>query len=97
MKITDNCLTTDDGQELCSSDENSLKVFVNGRRQIPFVNYAMKDLNRILITYGPLTEDVIAQLNALTDQACIFSEKCPERGKAPEEACVGGLGTDCVQ
>ncbi len=97
MKLTNDCLTTDDGKELCGDDKNSLKVFVNGRRQVPFVNYEMKDLDRVLVSFGPLTDATEKQLGTLTDRACIFYDKCPERGKAPKEKCVGGLGTDCVQ
>jgi hypothetical protein len=36
-------------------------------------------------------------MDSVSRDACIYSEKCPERGTPPAESCVGGLGTDCVE
>lgn len=63
------------------------KMYVNGKENSTFMNYAPQDLDRILITDGPIIP--------VGDDACIYSEKCPERGTPPTENCVGGLGTDC--
>ncbi|MCM2325601.1 MAG: hypothetical protein NDI94_04005 [Candidatus Woesearchaeota archaeon] len=57
-------------------------------------NYEFEDLDKILITYGADT-DVSAQISSITDDACLYSEKCPERGSPPTENCVGGFRTDC--
>ena len=58
--------------------------------------YEFKDLDRITLSFSdsdfsPTTK----QISEVTDRACVYSEKCPERGKPPTENCVGGLGTDC--
>ena len=49
----------------------------------------------MLISYGSPHEDVTAQIASVSDDSCIYSEVCPERGTPPEESCVGGLGTSC--
>ena len=63
------------------------KMYVNGKENSMFMEYAPQDLDQILITDGAIIP--------VADDACIYSEKCPERGTPPPEECVGGLGTDC--
>ncbi len=67
----------------------SVKMYVNGKENSSFLSYEPQDLDRILITDGSIV--------AVSDDACIYSEKCPERGKPPVEKCVGGLGTGCTK
>ena len=89
-----NCFINDMKQRYCSDEKNTLKMYVNGKANDKFGEYEFSDLDRILISYGPKDEVVTSQINSLTDLACMYSEKCPERGKPPTEYCVGGLGTD---
>ncbi len=63
------------------------KLYVNGKENAAFLAYEPQDLDRILITDGVIAD--------IADDACIYSEKCPERGKPPSEECIGGLGTTC--
>lgn len=97
MKFTDECLKLANGQEYCSNENNSLKLFVNGERNTQYGDYVFEDLDRILISYGPKLDsnNIEWQLKQVTDKSCIYSGKCPERGEPPEESCVGGLGTKC--
>jgi protein-disulfide isomerase len=98
MKFSDSCFETDDGTQFCKDDKNSLKFFVNGVRNTRNTSYVIKDLDQILVSYGPLTDSNLkSQLDSVTDEACIYSETCPERGEAPEEKCVGGIETGCTQ
>lgn len=79
--------------ELLTSIKLSVKgkLYVNGKLVEGDLNsYAPKDLDRVLITDGPNSD-----LSLVSDDACIYSEKCPERGTPPPETCVGGLGTGC--
>jgi len=66
------------------------------KQENDFRKYEFKDLDRIVLSFSDsnsgLTEK---QISDTTDKACIYSEKCPERGKPPTEECIGGLGTDC--
>lgn len=96
MSLTRACFTTDDGTQYCGTNTKSLKFFVNGSPHSGFGDYELNDLDQILISYGPLEEpDLDAQLASVTDEACIYSEVCPERGTPPDESCVGGLGSNC--
>jgi len=97
MELTDECLKLDNGEEYCTNENsNSLKMFVNEERKTDYDSYVFEDLDRILISYGPKVDSNLeSQLKDVTDEACIYSGKCPERGEPPEESCVGGLGTKC--
>lgn len=95
MRLDKNCFMTDDGKKYCNDDRNELKFIVNGKANNEFGSYEFSDLDKIVISYGPKGEDISKQIESLTDDACMYSEKCPERGKPPTENCVGGLGTDC--
>lgn len=94
MKFDEKCFMTDDSTEYCNTENKKLKMYVNGKENTMYGNYEFTDLDRILITYGDQT-GVADQITSVTDIACLYSEKCPERGKAPTENCVGGLGTEC--
>lgn len=95
MQFTKDCFAVMTTEKYCNSASQSLKFYVNGQANDQFGNYEFKDLDRVLISYGPTNQDIQSQLNSLTDMACIYSEKCPERGTPPTENCVGGLGSDC--
>ena len=96
MAFTDSCLTLDTGEEFCSDDNATLKFLVNGQSNDQFGAYEFRDEDQILISYGNEGEAVIQeQISSVSDQACIYSETCPERGTPPTENCVGGLGTTC--
>lgn len=73
------------------------RLFVN-KREITgdLYNFVPADLDQVVVVSGSATEAQIAtMLDAVTNDACIYSLKCPERGTPPPEACVGGLGTGC--
>lgn len=79
----------DTGEKYCSDATKTLKFFVNDEPKVDFISYEFSDLDRILISYGAETEEQIKlQLNAVTDMSCMYSDKCPERGKPPTENCV---------
>lgn len=94
MKFDNQCFATDDGKQYCNTADKKLTMYVNGKENTQFGNYEFTDLDRILITYGDMT-GVADQITSVTDMACMYSEKCPERGTPPTENCVGGLGTEC--
>ncbi len=94
MKFDNRCFVTDDGKQYCNTADKKLTMYVNGKENTQFGNYEFTDLDRILITYGDMT-GVADQITSVSNDACMYSEKCPERGKPPTENCVGGLGTEC--
>jgi|GEM_PF-167791 len=96
IDFSKDCLVMDTGEKYCNNANNELKFMINGKPNNAFGNYEFSDLDRILVSYGPKDEGVSKQIESVTDTACMYSEKCPERGKPPTENCVGGLGTDCI-
>lgn len=95
ITFNNDCFVLDSGTKYCNDDKNSLKFLVNGKANNQFGDYEFNDLERILISYGPKDQDLNKQISSVTDLACMYSEKCPERGKPPTEGCVAGLGGDC--
>ncbi len=98
MELTSDCFATEGGAKYCNKDDKKLKMFVNGKSKSDFGNYEFKDLDQILITYGNDDEVTIQkQIDAVTDKACIQSQKCPERGKPHDESsCLTGGANDCL-
>lgn len=91
MQFSDTCFELDTNETHCSSASQTLKFFVNGQQRTEMQNYEPKDLDRILISFGSENQiQINEQLDAVSDNACIFSEKCPERGPAPPESCTPG-------
>jgi hypothetical protein len=74
-ELTDTALKLDDGRVFANSGDKTLKVYVKSvggdwRLQTDAANYVMKDLDKILITYGNETEEQIKlQQNSVTDFA----------------------------
>jgi protein-disulfide isomerase len=90
----------------CDEPGKRLKLVVNGKDlqnndNLSFINYKLKDLDRVLVSYGTATNSALQnQIDSdklVKDEACIYSETCPERGAPPTEECVGGLGTTCIE
>jgi len=91
MKLNETCLLLDDGTSYCNEGSKELKMYVDGKHDDQFAEYDIQDEDRILLSYGDETEDELQkQINSVTEDACIYSLTCPERGQPPEEAtCVG--------
>lgn len=91
MKLNDTCFILDDGASYCNERNKKLKMYVDGKRNDKFADYDLQDEDRILVSYGDESEEEIqAQIQSVTEEACIYSLKCPEKGTPPEEAtCVG--------
>lgn len=87
--LTDVCITNDLNETFCSDGGNELMVFVNDERIGDFAEYVNQEEDRILIYYGDPenTLGIRDLLQAITDQSCIYSGTCPERGTPPPESC----------
>lgn len=100
MKLSPTCFVTDENtvtSRYCTTDsETTLHVFVNGTEIQDGSHYVMKDLDRILVavfTYGTESPAAIqAQLASVTNNACIQSGKCPERGEPSDESTCTTAG-----
>ncbi len=67
--IDENCYVFPDGREFCTSEDYSLKYFIN-HQPVPSINaHVLKEGDRILISYGNENQEQIdAQLNELDAQ-----------------------------
>lgn len=88
FSLTNDCLITDDGRELCQDEGKELMLFVNGERIMDVVSYIPQDSDRILVYYGNTEDENLSMyLGSVSDRACIYSYTCPERGTPPPESC----------
>lgn len=75
MNFNNNCLYFE-GQTYCNSDDKKLRFYVNGESNDLFDNYAIKDLDKILVSYGDSSnEQIQEQLKAITNLAPNYSAK----------------------
>lgn len=63
--------------------------YVNGQKVEKILSYVPQDLDRILIGGSDVA--------GVSNDSCIYSLKCPDRGTPPPEDCVGGIGTGCTK
>lgn len=93
---TRQCFTFDDRTSICNEDGKRWRMFVNGAEQPLDPAYVFRDLDQILLTFGATEEQLEEQLQSLSDDACLYSQTCPERGKPPVENCVADPTVPCV-
>ncbi|MEK6954755.1 MAG: hypothetical protein AABX01_07115 [Candidatus Micrarchaeota archaeon] len=87
MVFNSTCFVTDEKKAYCNSEGKTLKFFVNGGQNLQFGEYEFKDLDKLLISFGGESKaDIALQLASISDNACIYSKKCPERGEPPDES-----------
>lgn len=93
MQFTNECFVLDNVEQFCNGGGKTLKLFVNGAQNELFEEYEPRDLDRILVSFGDETEQELAgQINSVSDNACIQSLKCPERGEPSDEDSCTSLG-----
>jgi|GEM_PF-1866710 len=94
MKLNSTCFVTDNGTGPCGGNK-TLQMFVNGVRNQEYGSYVPKDLDRILITYGEISQQELQQqISAVTSDACIQALKCPERGPPSDESSCTAAGCE---
>ena len=97
ITATEQCITLDSGTSACTQGEKRWQMFVNGTQQPFDLSYVFNDLDQILLTYGADKKQVTTQLQSLSDDACLYSQTCPERGKPPVENCVADPEVPCTE
>lgn len=90
--LTNDCLTTDIGQQYCNTATTSVALYVNDTRIEDIASYITQEEDKILLTVGEKDKNLKEQLASVTDEACIPSGTCPERGVPVVETC--GLTCD---
>lgn len=94
--MTDTCLTTDEDMTACNEGDEKWRMFVNGIEQPFSPSFEWNDLDTLLITYGSSDAEIQEQLDQMSDDACLYSQTCPERGEPPEENCISDPTVPCV-
>jgi hypothetical protein len=88
--------TTDMRNLRCSGEEGAvLHMFVNGKDIPVDPSYVLHDSDQILLIHSRNEAEVQRALNAMTDDACLYSKTCPWRGKAPTEGCIADPSVPC--
>lgn len=52
IKMTEDCLTLDSGEEYCEDGLNKVRLLVNGKEVKDFLNYEIRHLDKILLDYS---------------------------------------------
>lgn len=92
FSIAENCLGTDSGESHCADGSNELILYVN-EEEVSMYSYIPQEKDRVLLYFGtPDNQNINAYLDSVTNDSCIYSGTCPERGVAPPESC--GLTCD---
>ena len=91
--LTKDCFTMDTGENICSSDASEVSLYVNNKPATDITSYITQEKDRVLLYVGPRNNPNLQKyLDSVTDEACIPSGTCPERGVPPVETC--GLTCD---
>ncbi len=73
------CLITDIGS-YCNAGDKTLKFYVNNFTNSEFSNYHLKDLDKILVSYGnDINAQIDKQLASITDEA-YFESRAAQQG-----------------
>lgn len=93
FELSDACLTTPEGEQLCNSETDRLSFVLNGVKLDSLAFQDITDIDRALISYGSESaEELMQQYAKVTDEACIVSLLCEERipeGGIEDEPCTG--------
>ncbi len=88
FNLTNECLTDDAGTTFCSDIDKVLTLYVNKVPKTIITEYIPQEEDQVLLYYGTRDNPKLSEyLGSITDESCIFSGTCPERGIAPAESC----------
>ncbi|VVB58432.1 Uncharacterised protein [Candidatus Anstonella stagnisolia] len=73
INLTDNCIVLDNGTAFCNSENGKWRYFVNGRETGAVRDTEIKNLDRVLITYGANDAQISGQLASVTSKAAAES------------------------
>ncbi|MBS3055162.1 MAG: hypothetical protein J4452_01585 [Candidatus Aenigmarchaeota archaeon] len=78
MSVNSTCFVLDNGTAYCNSGDKTLKMYVNGVKSNLFDKQPLRDLDKILISFGnDSSQEIQKRLSTIPSDACIHSKKCP--------------------
>ncbi len=87
--VSEDCLTTDTGNQYCANDSNKLAFYANGYQVQDWLNYVNQHEDQLLLYHGEMDQKVLSRwFDKIPDESCIYSGTCPERGDPPYESCA---------
>ena len=78
IKLDSKCISFNGATEYCENEGNILKFIVNGQYNNEVGYYVIKDLDKILISFGPKDEDALQQFSKLSNLAEYYSAHLEE-------------------
>lgn len=72
-----------------------VKLYVNGVEKTEGSAYVFQDDDKLLVTDTAEPVELRKQIRMVTDDACLYSRTCPERGDPPTESCVADPEIPC--
>jgi hypothetical protein len=86
--LTQDCLTTDTGEEYCTGENQVVRYYVNNTPLASIAEYVNQENDKILIYVGRADNPKIAEYQSqISDDSCLYSGTCPERGTPPPSSC----------
>lgn len=86
FELSDTCVKLPSGEAFCNNERETLKFIVNGVRVDTIMFEDIQGLSRVLISYGPESGDeAMSQFAEITNEACIPSGLCRDRGSGAGE------------
>ncbi len=73
----------------------AVKLYVNGEEEPLGSLYVFADSDKLLITDTTEPVELRKQIRMMSDDACLYSRLCPERGDPPTESCVADPEVPC--
>ncbi len=93
MEFEDTIFIDDEGNQYRVDEKNEFRFLKNGEEIESLEDTEIRDLDRILISYGPKNRELselYAEYGQISNNACYYSESCLHRGSAPLESCGSG-------
>jgi hypothetical protein len=91
FSLTNECFTdisVGGGFTYCNDETDELILIVNGKSVADIVSYVPQDADQVLLYAGKKENPRLQEfITTISDEACIYSGTCPERGTPPPEAC----------
>lgn len=75
----------------------SVKLYVNGIEEPQGSAYVFNDNDKLLITDTTDPMELRKEIRMVSDDACLYSRTCPERGDPPTENCIADPEVPCLQ
>ena len=96
MDFEDTIFIDDEGNQYREDDNNEFRFIKNGEEVETLQDVEIRDLDRVLISYGPKDRaysELLVEYGQITNDACYYSDACLHRGSAPLESCGSSSDT----